>query len=134
MKTVSLELSKKLKQNGYPQEDSHRYWHTNKHGHTPVICKYSINHFAITDVEIYASPTADELLDLLPRKIEKDGKTYYWELQPLEYEYSIWYLDRWRGIEKGIVFTIPNGRYLKADAVADAAAKMWLYLKDSDLL
>lgn len=117
MKTVSLELSKQLKEAGYPQEASH-YWcwnpnvqpnlAVNDQGHRPETGGNDM---------FCASPTADEILDQLP---ELKG----WDLLVKLYSPD-WYIvyELWHG--DSLYESI--GQW--DDSLADAAAKMWLYIK-----
>lgn len=121
MKTVSLELSKQLKEAGYPQKDSDFTWSGDKL--FPAVK-------GVEFTEDTAAPTADEILDQLPSTIEEveiDGDNYgmcelaIWKE---EKDYSVNYLDE---------DSYPELQETE-DVLADAAAKMWLYLKKQKLV
>lgn len=133
MKTVSLEISKQLKEVGYPQESSH-YW--NK----PMYEKWELINYKYEMQEekfIYASPTADEILEILPRQITKNNKTYslmvFFPVNlSMKDEVRICYQEGdWdHGVreESDLLWSEEN------KIIADSAAKMWLYLKKEGLI
>lgn len=123
MKTVSLELSKQLKEAGYPQVDCAFY--------------YDVYHLGKEDQQIdfllekqkenehftsLASPSADEILEQLPES------------------FNGWHMHISRYDEWGIVYELWQGDALRDTmeqtdkSLADAAAKCWLYLKEHNLL
>ena len=114
MKTVSLELSKQLKEAGYPQETEFCYYRNADEYHflrNPFEGK-----MRPFPEKTYASPTADEILEQLP------------EYVMVHRENSGWYCE----------FKTVSGRKTDigffGDTIADAAAKMWLYLKKEKLI
>ncbi len=125
MKTVSLGLAKTLKEKGYPQKDSFAYWVKDAQG-TEWHSLYNPKFIpALFDEFICAAPTADELLDQLPENITL-GKYQSGATQDLEY-YS--WIDGGELAKK--IKTLPE---FEEHTAADAIAKMWLYLKENDLL
>lgn len=118
MKTVNLELSKSLKEVGYEQEPMAAYWYQSKLARGEW--QYSINLFPGKQIDwdgykedqFFASPTADEILEKLPRQMEvkKSGV--------LEFPYWVKVGDD----------------EMTGESLADAAAKMWLYLRKEGLL
>jgi hypothetical protein len=134
MKTVSLELSKQLKEAGCPQE-THFVWnifedHTLEGGHSEEERASLVTHeyaskkpvWKYSD-DFHASPTADEILDQLPIKIEVENT--YWELT-IEHHFSgVW------GLRYGFEVAVTG---LSNGSLADAAALMWLFLKKEGLL
>lgn len=133
MKTVSKDLAIKLKEAGYPQEPMSAYWYIDKKGSGEWA--YSVNYFPskIPDFsewgegEFCAAPLAEEVLDELPRwciiknvrhelLIKRSGVD--------EFPYWIGYreLDHGAGFE------------MTGENLANAASKMWLYLKKEILI
>lgn len=140
MKLVAFVLAQKLKEKGFPQRESDYMWYDldgklvaeNMLYAGERFSEYSDNYKAIC-----SAPTADEILDLLPVWI-KDEFTYFFNIQRDDKEHwSIYYEynnlvvdvvleaegkktpDKIRGVFKGVL--------------ADAAAQMWIYLKENNL-
>lgn len=133
MKTVSLELAKSLKEKGYPQ-GGHFWWDFNGIEDIWIlVCEMELPSDYIQDSNFYA-PTADEILDLLPDYVQFEEHSLPFKLKihkELE-EYQIVYARHRRIITEKLDYQ-ERGRCF-ADSLADAAAKMWLYLKENDLL
>ena len=137
MKTVSLELSKQLKENGYPQDltISFNYWVRVK----DLEGRYlrSRNTLNDTTTDFIASPTADELLEQLPARITNpstrnmDRLTFFFKGHAGD--------DSKQDVRDGFTleywtnYSQPLTR-IKGDTLADACAKMWLHLKKEGLL
>lgn len=129
MKTVSLESAKQLKEKGYPQQSSYFWWTSalRTNGKEEF---YLPNDFIVDIGELnefdyrkdYAAPTVDEVLDLLPERIE-GYKTL--GMGKVMGEWVIGYQKI--GNELQAIRTVDK-------SLADAAAKMWLYLKENNLL
>lgn len=132
MKTVSLELSKRLKEAGYPEENSYMVWvevfpifndelRLVTHAQFEQQLKGSIlSDEAKKLIKYFASPTADEILKHLP-----------------EY-YVIYWLGK-RAVcrdarEFDDEFPSEDMHYFQGESLADAAARMYLYLKKQGLL
>lgn len=115
MKTVSLELSRKLKEAGYPQEAEKWWWEDNfgleKNKSRTLQDKKP--HNPKNGWVYFASPTADEILEQLPQN------TY---CKKFFINANTWWECR------------KNKRFFQEKSLADAAAKMWLYLKKEGLL
>lgn len=150
MKTCSLELAKQLKEAGYPQNcceggyysnygvdeigESDDYYHSGRvskddlweredneielldYHHAWFLIRAKEQHKDL-DIQLFAAPTADEILDRLPKIISvfksemlKNGWTVGYESESVEYTSETAY------------------------ALADAAAKMWIYLKKEKLI
>lgn len=106
-------LSKQLKDKGYPQGNSHMYWH-----HCKVWPQDKQEHKNISKLERhwegFAAPTVDELGEVLKDKMIS------------------WYnprLEKWACAQE-----YSDDLRLYADTEADARAGMWLYLKENNLL
>lgn len=116
---TSLELSRELKENGYPQ-DSEFYWVKNRQTAFPdirilakgILEEHNENEAPAFQFETFcAAPTAGELGEMLPAgryEIIKDDA----------HRFAIW------GKEEGF----------SASTEADARAKMWIYLKKNNLI
>jgi hypothetical protein len=116
MKTVSLELSKQLKEAGYPQ-DGYFY-------HTPLGLKHSIDE---EDSFYCVAPTADEILDQLP-----DGYHAYRDRYD---DGTKWKVELPESVRGSLVASwVPGDVFERADTIADAAAYMWLYIKREGLI
>lgn len=79
--TTSLELSKKLKELGFPQESLFSWQiHEKNDGvcdEIAEIVKIVYPKTPAWEFNYYAAPTAEELLEWLPERIEHDGKFYF---------------------------------------------------------
>ena len=123
MKTISLELAKQLNVTGYPQKDSFLYW-INSNG-KPQVASPQIQLWNDHGYEWYAAPTADEILDQLPpfRKVKKE----------------LCEINIMRNLAGEWLVRYGNPKYWgvlrqKDFNLADAGAKMWIYLKEKNLL
>ena len=72
---TSFELSKQLKEAGYPQEESLFYWIIFKNGDKSlsIFSNLGIGDITEENYEKYAAPTASEILERLPAEIGKDA-------------------------------------------------------------
>lgn len=122
MKTVSLELARQLKEAKYPQEEGVRWYNRYVGNYPEKFKKYGYTEWQLLDWqkggsewETVVTPTTDEILDQLPSgiEIETEKKEYYIRYSDLEHA-------NLPGIREAIL--------------ADAIAKMWLYLKEKSLL
>lgn len=129
MKIVSLELAKQLKKAGYPITTQFHYRYPvddlgKKSGEVFIEYNNPDNPSCFDaghDHEPVPAPTADEILDRLPKE------RYYTCVKTNT--------DRWRVAEFGENGLAEEGKTsFIAESIADAAAKMWLYLKENDLL
>lgn len=125
MKTVSLELSKQLKEAGYPQTDDDAFGcymrDTRLSNESLKFYYFDPDYVDRPEYELYASPTADEILDQLPSKIDE---FVFKVLKGNTGSYCIVYSNN-HDVKRHICW-YPN--------LADACAKMWLYLKKEGLL
>lgn len=128
--TVSLEVAKELKKAGWDQDKSIFYWD----GSVPPweVCldvdrSWSYSATEEDDGKCIAAPTAEEILRRLPRSIYDEGGEYVRICFPSGSH------------NEGIQYKHLGGLALCAaleddDTLANAAAKMWIYLKQHDLL
>jgi hypothetical protein len=152
MKTVSLELAKQLKKAGYPQEGE-RFWGEDHEGARLFSHNTYKDYSAATysgkkklfyktldngndiyeDFIVGVSPTADEILEQLPDDIY-DKKEDGWftltihKVTDREDHYEGWEV-LYKEVNGNLVFCIE-----KEVSLSDVAAKMWLYLKENNLL
>jgi len=152
MKTTSFSLSKQLREKGYPQEAAKWWWQDNfgleknksraLEDHKPHNPKNGWIYFA--------SPTADEILEKLPNRIQfknKVKKNPDWsiefipdnELEELKHTgfLTICNPGRWCvNYMSNACFGVQNMAKVFYDDnnLANAAAKCWLYLKEKGLL
>ncbi len=139
MKTVSLETAKQLKEAGFPQE-SHFKWveGSNGKGKYFIECDERVitSHAGWDTV---AAPTAEEILERLPTLIKSDqidgrDREYHLEINKIDSGYDLRYIDRWTDLDTDkMARTIPNGGYFANASFAEAAAKLYLYLKKEAL-
>lgn len=113
---TSLEISKKLDAAGYPQKESINYWCFLNTEEEPIVVGLK----RPKDDEI-AAPTAEEILRRLPGKIT--GPLY------LDVQFK-GEPRKWR-----VAFCGSQSIYLELeDSLANAAAQMWIYLKENNFL
>lgn len=119
MKTVNLELSKALKEAGYPQETEFCYY---RNAETYHFLRNPMGGKMLPMKEkTFASPTADEILDQLPDYNErKDHLVLYKDDRPESVKWELSYDG--------------NNPTFSDDSLANACARMWLYLKKEGLL
>ena len=138
--TVSLEWAKKLKESGYPQDvpeefgDEQSRWWCQYDDDEPTLLWLQSDGFNDNDTHgedeeckvLYKSPFAEEILRRLPWKIQNDGNAFFLRVEP--YNDSLDVLS-WR-----VVY--PNlHSFTNIDkSLANAAAAMWCYLKENDLI
>jgi hypothetical protein len=127
MVTTSLEISKQLKEEGYPQEAEYYYWFMEGEYQKLMPASWCLDERRQNDERyvFYASPTADELLERLPYGnivFRRHNGKYITCEHP----------SRQRSTKKGYVYTDKHfGSY---DSAADALAKLWIYLKQHNLI
>lgn len=125
---VSLELSKQLKEAGYPQKGV--WW---------WVCHHGVNdNFKLTMLEnskkdnelweVIVAPTVAELGERLPRQIERNGELFQLFTEKTLNGWGVMYAYEFPGHKNGQGGLI-CWRIERADTEANARAKMWLYLK-----
>src|SRR5262245_3107452 len=116
MKTVSLGLSQELKASGFPQETYFVYYpYENKEGYflqSTHDSNYSADIWPIE--KAIAAPTADEVLDQIKNR-GQDFEMTYWK----------------NGFR---IYDKETGSFTEDEVAAEAAAKMYLFLKKEGLL
>lgn len=131
MKTVSLELSKQLKEAGYPQES---YFLWKKYRLNGEI-KWKLTNEYPDDMypadAIFASPTADEVLEKLPSEIQKDG--HFYSIAISKTRINHFWVD-YRYFSRHKIFHLRDYEYSPIESLANAAAKIWLYLKEKGFI
>src|SRR5260221_9303906 len=112
MKTVSLELAKQLKEAGYPQDSYFWYSQRNYSKQSPIDLRNKKGY-----ADNWSAPTADEILYRLPGNIytSKEGLGFR--------------------VQQGVTgdATSRYAHCIQNKSLADAAAKIWLYLKKNNL-
>jgi hypothetical protein len=148
MKTVNFELSKQLEEKGFPQDQCQYYW-TELKGNKGLIDiisggmpsvnirpKFPIDGAWETAERIgrdvlFAAPTNDEVLELLPSEIKKDDSWYSIVISKTKVDYWIDY----RYIDHGkIVHLYPYMFSPTSNSLADTAAEIFIYLKEQKLI
>ena len=121
--TTDLEISKRLKEKGFPQDSMFSLY---KHNNIEVVCQ--IHDFNIESFGAISSPTAEELLKELPRNIKvKDEKYPYWNIIDVDEKvYRVSYLHAMNKFSR-----LHNTEDKK---LCNALALMWIYLHDDNLL
>ena len=133
---TSLEISKQLKEAGYPQESLFTWiqceepdeFSLEKTEHAIELIKFDgIRDDTGTFHEIFAAPTASELGEQLPNEIIISEKTHWflttWKRQSGEIAI------KYKANEKPDYCPVKIGK-----TEANARAKMWIYLKQNNLL
>ena len=148
---VSLELAKQLKDAGYPRNESSFYWILPKQYEQYILAykdgirfitintnfrfdrtfKDNILHGGWHCLDVIAAPTVAELGEKLPFRIREQDNDYWLYIQKLKHGgWDIRYKTS-DGLIHGKFH--PDG-IRQGDTEADARAKMWLYLKEKNLL
>jgi hypothetical protein len=128
MKTTSLELSKQLKEAGFPQEtyfyhktapDNYYALITNNYDDGYPIRKEGKIGRRAHGANLYAAPTAEEILERLPAQIDELG---FLSIRK--------FMTYWVGYGEG------TKKYAHKDneILAEAAGEMYLYLNENHLL
>lgn len=144
MKTVNLELSKQLKEAGFPQESQfkycggHMWYHDDPEGEGEFKeCEYDgllgedeyCEGAGMTCGYFIASPTADEILDQLPESIRVSEMDYHIEVirdGDKDWIVNYSFVKHHIGYKVNVSFS--------ANTLADAAARSYIYLKKEGLI
>lgn len=132
-----LELSKQLEEAGY-QQDGLWWWVTRKGGGSRLKQGKQTNlitagMMVTTDIRNYVAPTVAELGEALPKIVESVIEI------PIQFEIMIIRPTDCRAPQWDILYISPlKGKDVLAeegaDTLANAMAKMWLYLKKKKLI
>lgn len=117
--TVSLEWAKKLKEAGWPQ-DSFLYWF-----HLEGLNSLTSEKIEASAIEYIAAPTAEEILRRLPRVSLSGDECYLQAERIIKETWNVEY-EGTDGISRSEGFA--------DESLANAAAAMWCYLSDNNLL
>src|SRR5215471_12039049 len=116
MKTVSKDLAVQLKEAGFPQSKSEFYWVESNHKDKFIVV-YSAG--LAPHIRLFAAPTAEEIFERLPECIELNNTLWAITIEK--------YFDKWH-IRYG------QSEDCMDEMLAEAAGKMWLYLKKENQL
>lgn len=133
----SLELCKRLKELGYQQESHFRWW-VNTDGETSIMTPKATPESDYPELGktlfVYSSPTVAELGEMLPWRVEKYGKKYYFSVEKArpesdykKFEVAYWFENN--KIQAHEILTICSD-----DTEANARAKMLIYLLENKLI
>ena len=140
MKTVSLEIAKELKSNGFPQETFFAYGAYERQDGTYLDDDYilkinprttnriewGIKNYAEAMDDFIASPTAEEILERTPHQLL---------IKDVLYQLTITKINGWTwGISYIGVHTNKTLQAEVEDSLAEAAGECWLFLKKENLL
>ena len=116
MKTTSLETSKLLKEEEFPQpqDREHYFWSCDSFNEKSPTAKFTLHYHPIYRSD-YFSPTTDELLEELPYAININKGSF---------EYRVSY---------HIVARVDNVNFFNK-SLPEALAQMWLWLKKEKLI
>ena len=135
---VSLELAKQLKEAGYPQESLFYVDEASKQTTYPNTEFRKIIREVdgkLTNTEYFSSPTASELLEELPNYISDTPDGFYlhiakWHEEIEKEPYQCFYKPAKGNVKRAF----ENFAEFRGNTTQDALAKMWLYLKQNNLL
>lgn len=148
---VSLEMAKKLKEAGWPQTDETLFiWQENVscplYSH-PIKDKPQVYGSRWTYLEPdcgcqkYAAPTAEEILRELPRTFTFNKESVWLECCPMcNEEHPGWEINNNWLVRYAKVQTLDGENHRRLayetceDTLANAAAAMWVFLKEHSLL
>lgn len=123
MITTSLELSKRLKEAGYPQGESHFYYEIDGK-ESRRVCRYSGELGRNVDSH-YASPTAEEILKELPKEDNDFGTL------AVTWDDSRWCVGYYTFGKRG---EKQWNSFIHQGSLCDSLATMYLHLKEHNLL
>jgi len=126
--TVSRELAEKLKKAGFPQTTQYTYYIF--HSEVKFLDKISVNqHFsdrAVSDDDLFAAPISDELLEQLPKLINRN------QFLSLTYPINLWvacYTVTVAGRDGTKLKDMPTG-----DTAVEALAQLYLWCAEHGYL
>ena len=119
---IDLKIAKQLKEKGFKQ-DSLLYWHYTNYKKWSIFTKpYAIDSDKKLEDGFISAPTAEEILKELPKNFDKK----YLGIAPSlnNNAYGVYYMKSDQSIEV----------MKESGKLCNALAKMWLFLKDNNLL
>lgn len=126
MKSIctSLELSKKLKEVGFPQESLFYWWvDVEDSDEEKIDPEVGIGKSRVSFMENISAPTAEEIGRELPEYLYKTGANYFLKMMSGIIYFKAQSAD-------GKIFDTPSS----SKSEANARAKMYIYLKENNLL
>lgn len=137
MITTTIETSKLLKEAKFPQENNQFVWVENNFL-ANYLGKYSImqSQSGINKEEIVAaSPTADEILELLPDRIQLNNLTYGFRLWIVDYTKHVrHYCCNYFVMDHGKKGRLIGRDFIIEQSAAEALGKLYLWLDENNLL
>lgn len=138
---VSLKMAETLNEFGWPQDKS-CFWYCGIYSNTPwlIYIPKGINEIGTyskmrREGEMIAAPTAEEVLRRLPRTIEPEGRTLYltceFPADPISWGGSAYVGYSYQSRVPSIDGCFPRSY---ADTVANAAAEVYVFLSQNNLL
>ena len=123
---VTLCWGKKLKEAGYPQDESEKGYIVRRNYPTKLWSKEIVDDHITGGYpgKTYAAPFAGELIEKLPYHIIVDDVEYQLEIIKLETSYVVQYLT----LDRDKV-ELPIIRYAVHKQLSDACAILWIWLK-----
>lgn len=133
---VSLEMAKRLKEAGFPQDEEMEFWWMFEEAEDPDdqwACLGQDSDYFFNRKTDFAAPTAEEILRRLPAEFKeepkwKDGIGETWKLGMYKLRESFW----WVGY--GYPDMLRTKHTETAKTLANAAAAMYCYLAENSLL
>lgn len=134
MKIVSLELAKQLKEAGYPQNYSEFYWLTRFQEKESILQNKSAIAMGIYYDQSISAPTADEILEQLPFRLDHSREHYLIIGKQYMGHYAIGYCYKKRSSHMNIMINQKGNIIFVDPELPNVLAKMWLHLKENNLL
>jgi len=132
-KVVSLETAKKLKENGFSQDTEHK-WRFNKGDYELVLSSDKKNGVANFTVfgkpHLLAAPDAQEIGEMLPGSIPYDQDGYHGACLCFDKHSAFYHNSSGQIIVRDDIGEV----CFMGKNLAEALAKMWLYLKENKLI
>jgi len=144
MITTSLELSKRLKEAGFPQDIPNEYgdeqsrWWCQWDGKAPRLLWLQSDGFNDDDTHgesgeinvLYKSFFAEEILEKLPEKLESYGDYFFLNC----HKDGKWLVSYYSMLQNYTCYINDQRVEVKNESLADACALMYLHLKQHNLL
>lgn len=129
--TTSLELSKELKENGFKQDSIYTL------SKDSLSNRYELCFIHPQEIkeDEYSAPTAEELLEELPKDLFINDKSYHLCIYYAVSKYRCIYERLYKEYGCELIREILNKEIISDnEKLCNALAKMWLYLKKNNLL